>query len=193
MNITINLLLKDRQLSVLKESSSTCVVSDNNSFCLKLISEDALPLAVFARFLFGNGLKSDVLLDGDGCCTVPLAALQNDYFEVGFYSDGFATTTVNFAVISSVLYKDAIESETPSASQTQQLIALVNQIPIIESISVNENAEVVITYTDKTEKTVGSLKDNYVLLEQDKNDIAHKAAKLVDTQMLSSVGSGVVE
>lgn len=197
MTQTINLILKGKKLSVSNEdSNSITLVSANDSFMLHLSSDLPLPNAVFARFTSSDGYKGDMLLDLDGCCKVPMAALLGEYVEVGFYSTGFATSVLKLNVNSSVLSNDEIQLQQPVPSQTEQLISLVNTIPLIRSAVVNEDKMLLIYFADGRKLVAGYVDclkgDSYTLSDLDKDEIAQRTAELIDSKILDALGSGVV-
>ena len=204
MNYIINLLLTGRKLAFADEKSKGInVVSNNDCFYIGLKSEEGLPAAIFARFIKNGNLITDILLDNEGKCKIPQNMLGNGYFEVGFYADGFATASLKFAVLSSVVLTDGIEDTEVVPSQTEQLIELVNSAPILERVYINGRGELVISMKnggayvagtvvgDKGDK--GDKGDSYVLTNGDKTEIASMSASLIDTALLELLGTGVME
>ena len=215
MKQTITLLLSGRKLLFSDEKSrSIKIVSDNDCFYVKLETEEALPLAVFARFKKDGNFYTDVLLDENLMCNIPMNMLDGGGFEIGFYSAGFATSSLLVKVVSSVVRKEGIEDAEAVPSQTEQLISLVNSAPFVESAFINENGELVLnmksaaqynvgrvtgekgekgdkgergTKGDKGEK--GEKGDAYNLTDEDRGEIAELSVSYIDNQLLELLGS----
>lgn len=201
MKQIINLLLSGRRLMFSENSENTIrVVSDNDCFYLKLETEEVLPTAVFARITRDGNFYYDALLDEKGMCAIPQSMLETGDIEVGFYSSGFATTVLRIKVQSSVIRRTGIEDTFSEPSLTDQLIALVNSIPVINGASINDKGELVLQMINSADYNAGRVMgpkgekgDPYTLTEEDKNEIAVIAASVIDNELSELLGTGVEE
>lgn len=210
MKQIINLLLTGRRLSFSEGTEKEIrVVSDNDCFYLRLEASEELPTAVFARITRDGNFYVDVLLDEERMCNIPINMLEKGDFEVGFYSSGFATTSLRIRVQSSVVRKEGIEDILSVPSQTAQLIALVDAIPIVKGATVNEKGELVLNMANSADYNAGRVTgpkgekgdrgekgekgDAYILTETDKEEIAIASAAVLDNALYELLGTGVTE
>ena len=119
----IVLTLKDKRLFS-KSSNVIALVGDNADY--KIHFEDISKTAVFAVFN-RNGKTDKKALDENHDVLIPVWLLKKGTFEVGLYSDGFASTGVSIIVRASVVEDEGAETGDVPKSVAEQLIELVNK------------------------------------------------------------------
>lgn len=182
MNQTINLNLNGRELDFAdNESRQLRLVGDNDGYFISFAfqNEEEKPLAVFARFQKGEDEYTDKLLDENGKCEIPLTVLKGGFFNVGLYSDGFATKTVKIFVYGSVLEKAGIELEEPEPSQVEQLIEVVNGVTGIDEAYLDESGNLMLRLTNGEICNLGCVKG-------EKGDTGEKGEKGDSCETLQS-------
>ena len=212
MKKIINMYLSDRRLTLSDGTENTIkVVSDNDCFYVRLETEEMLPNAVFARITRGGNFYVDVLLDESRMCNIPVNMLEKGDIEIGFYSAGFATTSVRLRVQSSVVRREGIEDILSVPSRTEQLIALVNSIPVVNGAVINDKGELVLDMINSADYNAGSVMgpkgekgekgdkgdkgdrgekgDAYVLADSDKEEIAAASVSVLDNALSELIGT----
>ena len=119
----IVLTLKDKRLFS-KSSNVIALVGDNADY--KIHFEGISKTAVFAVFN-RNGKTDKKALDENHDVLIPVWLLKKGTFEVGLYSDGFASTGISIIVRASVVEDEGAETGDVPKSVAEQLIELVNK------------------------------------------------------------------
>ncbi len=119
----IVLTLKDKRLFS-KNSNVIALVGDNADY--KIHFEGISKTAVFAVFN-RNGKTDKKALDENHDVLIPVWLLKKGTFEVGLYSDGFASTGISIIVRASVVEDEGAETGDVPKSVAEQLIELVNK------------------------------------------------------------------
>ena len=119
----IVLTLKDKRLFA-KGDSTITLVGDNADY--KIHFEGISKTAVFAVFN-RDGKTEKKALDESNDVSVPVWLLKKGKFDVGLYSDGFASTAVSISVRASVVEDEGEETEDIEQPMIEQLIELVNK------------------------------------------------------------------
>ena len=151
----IDLVLREKHLSLAENSPTYWVVSDNDDYVLH-IDLDEHRTAMFASFV-NNGKAVKCTIDSDGFVldknsnrSVPMWALSNPIMTVGVVSDGYASDWVEIPVIWSVkrLYEEEVVQ--PDDPLAEQLIRLTNDMvaPTIE-VETNVGSTYTLRLTDK--------------------------------------------
>ena len=117
------LVLKGKRLFC-KDEDTISPVGDNSDYIIKF--EGVSKTAVFAVFN-RDGKTQKISLDENKEVLIPMWVLKKGSFEVGLYSDGFASTAVSVYVRASVMEDDYEQTEDVPQSMVDQLIELVNK------------------------------------------------------------------
>lgn len=156
--MTIKLKLCDKVLNIPKNENGCILVGDNDDYRLHFEHglEKTVVFAVFRR----DGRQQEIALDEGGDVKIPMWVLKHGFFDVGIYSDGFASTPARIYVLGSIMEDAGSLTEDPSPSLVEQLIEKVNGIRQIESCRV-ENSCLIISFTDGTQLNAGTLAGDY--------------------------------
>lgn len=162
-------------------ADKTIYVCDNTDYVIKTDFSDewATETVKTARFKY-NGHYVDIVFEGDSV-NVPRISGTN-VIEVGFYAGNLSTTTP--AIINcrrSILDGEGTPDE-PTADVYSQIIEIANDA-VNKSENAVETAENALSVAQDVERRANAGEfdgKDYVLTEEDKDEIAEKSAELID-------------
>ncbi|MBQ8027905.1 MAG: leucine-rich repeat protein [Clostridia bacterium] len=161
MNQIITFVLNGRHLRSQQPLGSKIVGNNDDFYFAKFVfsEPDEASRVIFARFINDSNEMVDVALDENCCCEIPPSMLNSLTFEVGLYSDGFATSTVKVAVTPSVLEAEGfLLNEENAPSQYEQILEIVNSVETVENAVVNEENNLIIALSSGAQINAGYVK-----------------------------------
>ena len=173
INATENLTLSLRNKRLYpKGGNSVVVVGDNKDYRIKFIGIENFS-AIFAIFNRDGKTNPPIMLSETGEVDIPLWVLKGGTFEVGLYSEGFASTPITVSVDRSIVDKSGVIEEDPDQTIVEQLIKKVNDIKYIKACNI-VNGKLIIYLNDGSEIDAGIVDDDdsttIIQADQEQND-----------------------